>query len=371
MARGLFNADGRLIGYQPGDVVTMVFGIDPAHGPDHSAVTVFEKHPDGSLRMVASEMRAELRPPAECAGKHGHHWIRTGCGATVAEWDADDQWWSLIREDQPVTASDMILVRGYHYLGPAEWRDPYVAANWESVVADKDATIAALTAENTQLRIENEALRVEKRHMLARMDEWRVGLPPRAHNFGVPVRVCNTAPADSDLNLPAKQAEYQHRFAGFMYGHWVEYMQTRDPLVVNLLKSVAGITPGFVALDYLEKELAAGLRAMTDDDPLSFSGIHAAHAAAIERQCARVGAMARQMADNQLKALSKAAEDPHPTNPTDEVHEAVERVIGHIADGKVTPVGRQALRGALDKAETPPTGRAASDAAIGRIARLA
>ena len=70
-------------------------------------------------------------------------------------------------------------------------------------------------------------------------------------------------------------------------------------------------------------------------------------------------------------AVAAATQDPHPTHPTDEVHEAVERVIGHIADGKVTQTGRQALRGALDKAETPPTGRAASDAAIGRIARLA
>ena len=218
MARGLFNADGRLIGYQPGDVVTMVFGIDPAHGPDHSAVTVFEKQPDGSLRMVASEMRAELRPPAEHAGKHGHHWIRTGCGATVAEWDADDQWWSLIREDQPVTASDMILVRGYHYLGPAEWRDPDVAANWESVVADKDATIAALTAENTATpHRERSPPRRKAPHAGADGTSGAVGLPPRAHDLrGAECASATTAPADSDLNLPAKQAEYQHRFAGFM-----------------------------------------------------------------------------------------------------------------------------------------------------------
>lgn len=59
-----------------------------------------------------------------------------------------------------------------------------------------------------------------------------------------------------------------------------------------------------------------------------------------------------------------------PPAPTDEVHEAVERVIGHIADGKVTPTGRTALRGALDKAEAPATRRAASDAAIGRIAGM-
>ena len=172
MARGLFNADGRLIGYQPGDVVTMLFGIDPAHGPDHSAVTVFEKHPDGSLRMVASEMRAELRPPIKCTG--------------------------------------------------------------------------------------------------------------------------------------------------------------------NGQYSVEGITPGLVALDYLEKALAS-----------PFGTLPAIH-----------------------RAVEAATQDPHPTHPTDEVHEAVERVIGHIADGKVTKTGRAALRGALDKADASPTGRAASDAAIGRIARL-
>ena len=33
-------------------------------------------------------------------------------------------------------------------------------------------------------------------------------------------------------------------------------------------------------------------------------------------------------------SASSKAEDPHPTNPTDEVHEAVERVIGHIATGR-------------------------------------
>ena len=81
MARGLFNADGRLIGYQPGDVVTMVFGIDPAHGPDHSAVTVFEKQPDGSLTMVASETQAELRPLFQHADKP-MHWVQGSDAST-------------------------------------------------------------------------------------------------------------------------------------------------------------------------------------------------------------------------------------------------------------------------------------------------
>jgi hypothetical protein len=67
---------------------------------------------------------------------------------------------------------------------------------------------------------------------------------------------------------------------------------------------------------------------------------------------------------------AQISDDPAPTNPTDAIHQEVERVIGHIAGGKVNQPARKALRGALDKAEAPPQGRAASDAAIGRIAKM-
>jgi hypothetical protein len=276
-----------------------VFGFDTARGPDHAAVTVFEKQPDGSLTMVASETQAELRPPAEHAGKPLHH-IETPTGPEVWYWR--NEWfryrlelsghptWTRLLErlfDRPGNGNDPYLP-GYRYLGPAEWV-PEAQGNTDSVArhyvklarmfADAEARVAALETEN-------EALRVEKRALEGRglrlSSEY-----PRAHNFGVPVRIYNNV-RSTDLNVPS---------------------QTRS--AAETMAQPTGDAPG-------------GLRAIMDDPP----------------------------------------------TPTDEVHQAVQRVIGHIADGKVTPTGRQALRGALDKAEAPPTGRAKSDAAIGRIASL-
>ena len=58
-----------------------------------------------------------------------------------------------------------------------------------------------------------------------------------------------------------------------------------------------------------------------------------------------------------------------PIGPNDEAHRSVEETIGHIVNGRVIPSARAKVRAALDKADAPPTGRAARDAALGRALR--
>lgn len=246
-----------------------VFGFDTARGPDHAAVTVFEKQPDGSLTMVASETpdRETYERVMERVNTHQTA-VEFNDSASDREesWQARRIWWP---DELPIPLFDGPI--GARKLG-------YPFDNVKLVIQQRERIAI--------LETEIEALRVEKRALEGRglrlSSEY-----PRAHDFGVPVRIYNNV-RSTDLNVPS---------------------QTRSAAEMMAQPSGDG---------------AGGLRAMMDDPP----------------------------------------------TPTDEVHQAVERVIGHIADGKVTPTGRQALRGALDKAETPPTGRAKSDAAIGRIASL-
>lgn len=69
---------------------------------------------------------------------------------------------------------------------PAEWRKPLPPG----VALYPEPFVDGLKERIAILETEIEALRVEKRYMLARMDEWRVGLPPappypRAHDLGM------------------------------------------------------------------------------------------------------------------------------------------------------------------------------------------
>ena len=315
-----------------------VTAVDPAHGLDHSAVTVFEKQPDGSLTMVASDTQAELRPPIKCTG-NGQYWVEwVGHDIReVWEWVMNDARhpdgiWR--RPDGMLDYPQCAYGVGWRYLGPAEWRAPDDLGLNAAMCRSRDAALRRIAV----LETENAALRTERDYERARYAALAppMHLGPRAHDLGVPTTPRTvgelmgwSASSKAEDPNPGERLEFN--------GQYVYIERTRDPLVVRLLHSVEGITPGLVALDYLEKALAS-----------PFGTLPAIH-----------------------RAVEAATQDPHPTHPTDEVHEAVERVIGHIADGKVTQTGRQALRGALDKAETPPTGRAASVAAIGRIARLA
>lgn len=73
-----------------------------------------------------------------------------------------------------------------------------------------------------------------------------------------------------------------------------------------------------------------------------------------------------------IDLLSAATDEPHardPIGPADGIHDRVERVIGDIAAGRVVAPARKALRDAVDKADAPLTGRAKSDAGIGRAIR--
>lgn len=63
-----------------------------------------------------------------------------------------------------------------------------------------------------------------------------------------------------------------------------------------------------------------------------------------------------------------AAVDEQPAPVTD-VERRVNDMITDIQSGGVSPPDRTRLRGALDKADADPAGRAAGDAALGRISK--
>ncbi len=51
------------------------------------------------------------------------------------------------------------------------------------------------------------------------------------------------------------------------------------------------------------------------------------------------------------------------------VNQRVRDIVEDIALGRISPTGRKVLRDALDKKESAPTGRAASDQAVGKAFR--
>lgn len=53
--------------------------------------------------------------------------------------------------------------------------------------------------------------------------------------------------------------------------------------------------------------------------------------------------------------------------PRDTLHDAARQVVRGAKD--LVPSAREAVRGAMDKADAPPTGRAAQDGALGRAIR--
>ena len=86
----------------------------------------------------------------------------------------------------------------------------------------------------------------------------------------------------------------------------------------------------------------------------------------------------RFKADDALKTIpivfiSAATDTPtrERIGPDDPAHRRAHDVIGDILSGKVTKPAREAVRRALDKADAPLTGRAASDAGLGRAIRFA
>lgn len=91
-------------------------------------------------------------------------------------------------------------------------------------------------------------------------------------------------------------------------------------------------------------------------------------------QSARIAELEAENA--QLKSLSATPAsdtDPKPMDPSwpnDPVHRAVKDVIDGLSGGKVRPPAREALGKALDAANKPLTGKAASDGAVGRAIRL-
>ena len=123
------------------------------------------------------------------------HWVQDGDDVPeVAFWETADAptWtpegarcmWRLHDETQQY-APDAPQLSGYRYLGPATGPRA-VAARGSSY---PEPFVDGLKERIATLETECEALRVEKRYMLARMDEWRVGLPSappyqRAHDLG-------------------------------------------------------------------------------------------------------------------------------------------------------------------------------------------
>jgi hypothetical protein len=58
-----------------------------------------------------------------------------------------------------------------------------------------------------------------------------------------------------------------------------------------------------------------------------------------------------------------------PAMPKDAAHDRAFDVARDLVNGRITQPGRRLLRDALDKADVAPTGRAASDGALGRAVR--
>ena len=80
---------------------------------------------------------------------------------------------------------------------------------------------------------------------------------------------------------------------------------------------------------------------------------------------------ARQTIEDLQRRLAAADDAParERIGPDDAAHRNVRDTIDHLLGGKVTKPAREALGKALEKADAPPTGRAASDAGIGRAIR--
>lgn len=179
------------------------FACDTAHGPDHSAVSVFQQQDDGSLRMVHNEAQVtELRPPPE-HHEHGQHWVRAPDGEEwVLTWHLEDQW-----SGHPLpcpTMPDDAFEQGYRYLGPAEWREdngrgryPTAQSPEMSVLGLRavtaEARVAELEAELAREKDANEQRRLRKMRWCDHCSAWIE--PAGFHAADCPTIGCFNQPA--------------------------------------------------------------------------------------------------------------------------------------------------------------------------------
>jgi hypothetical protein len=297
--------------------------------------------PPAAMAAVAGE----LRPPPEHADKL-LHWVQDeGDAPEVAMWSQESGLWSFLGESEEY-APGSDGAAWYRYLGPAEWRPSRLEQLMDELAALPPhgrpdlpypgphhvtaARIAELEAEVARL--------AQKLHG---------GLGPIVTPPGG-TKYVHVTQARRIYELEAENARLNGMLAGKVS---VSCANAKDAIKAGLSHTFA-------------------VAALSDPVTQTVVSAHTVARGDGSLTCMITNAGSRYFPEIPTTTVSGPTDDPSPTNPTDAIHQEVERVIGNIAGGKVNPPARKALRGALDKAEAPPQGRAASDAAIGRIAKM-
>jgi hypothetical protein len=221
------------------------------------------------------EATAELRPPPERANKMWH-WVRMeGADPMPVQWSSEF-WWTIWRKFSPREAARY----AWHYLGPAEWREPGMFDGVRDPVLDNIAVVisearAIITGKDTRI--------AELETEVARLHGMLAGR--------LSVSVADALAVMRSVGTGPKQAEPAPSHAPFLIGETV----SRISLAINqYIIDNDGVSPEYYEVSHeimrkLQEE--AGPHALYDGKyggllmlgipvvPIGFVGPHAAASA--------------------------------------------------------------------------------------------
>lgn len=328
---------------------------------------------------VLNESPADLRPTLEHANKP-YHWLR--CCANHAEiWGWNGIGWDTMLQAKMASPTELKAL-GYHYLGPAEWRQPEafpLADGFTHLQNECHRLQAAIDGPRGHKVREGELLReiaTLRRHislpmsLILRVDDidWVLAdlHPSVADKIRAHLPTARSLIVKQDPACVAGLAAANARIA--------ELERALRNSVPAPLRADGGLAKAFFTEDagpYLRFSAPAGktLYCMSDVKPLEPKPTEVESWDIFNAWSAILPGDLRLPAPIAPTSAEERGTDP--VGPNDEVHRRVEEVLGDIAAGRVVKPARKALRDAVDKADAPLTGKPAADAGLGRaITRL-